>query len=171
MALKYADFCKRCGKRRTQSPTGLCSYCKRLSKTPRALCKICGMNMTASPDGICSICHRRLALKSVGPNDEQYLDEAIANARLNLLILEKKKEGLSFGEIGKLTGYAKTPIYNRYKEALSAAAREHLPNESDLAGAGSVVPTLLADENPNEPETKVTKKRTRKKSQEKPSET
>ena len=117
MPLFYAPLCTRCGKVKTQHPSGLCARCRRKNVKMPTPCKVCGQINTSSPDGICNRCKRRSVAKNYGIS---ILDDAIEQYETTLLVLQKRKEGKTFREIGEELSIPKSTVYNYFNTAINA---------------------------------------------------
>lgn len=128
MGLLNADLCKSCGQRRTKDPSGLCSHCRRLKG--RVTCRICGQITTQAPDGICHICRSKIE-HNAKHADADTINKAINDVRTLLFILEKRKEGYSFGVIGEMTGLRKGTVYKKYTAAVGQKILENAIDDKD----------------------------------------
>ena len=80
----YKYICKKCHSRQTNSPDQLCSI------------------KTASPDGVCWRCRKKVPMEEFDEN--KLLKEAIARYKRDLMVLSHRQDGLSYGQIAKITG-------------------------------------------------------------------
>ena len=103
MALKYAPYCIRCGKRRVKDPAGLCSYCRRLR--PATSCEVCG-RPTRGGSTVCTTC------RATGKCCVDF-DAAILNVETLLEVLRLRRTGCSLSEIGMVTNLTKSQVYLR----------------------------------------------------------
>ena len=91
-----AKNCKICGSRKTTHESSICSVCRRRKKARP--CIRCGERKTADESGLCSRCRLHLGRKLSGARP---LDQAIARESQILMILQMRKNGLSYNEIAK----------------------------------------------------------------------
>ena len=112
MPLLYANLCKVCHQHRTQNPSGICSRCQRLKG--EKYCKICGTVKTTNSSGICHRCTKRGFAEDDG---KARLEQAIADTKLTLFILERRRDGNSFTEIAKSCNLSRSGCYLRYMQA------------------------------------------------------
>lgn len=107
--------CKMCGQRKTRHPSGLCARCQRKADTPIRLCVCCGQRRTRDEAGLCYQCRNKSITKYY---DISRVDEAIERTKTVLAILEKKRDGASFRDIGAQLGIPKTTVSNYYRQAI-----------------------------------------------------
>lgn len=98
----YKYICKKCHSRQTNSPDQLCSKCRYAEKSATKPCIICHDIKTASPDGICWRCRKKVPMEEFDEN--KLLKEAISRYKRDLMVLSHRQDGLSYGQIAKITG-------------------------------------------------------------------
>ena len=138
MALKYADFCTCCGKRRTKHPSKMCAVCRRKEDAlaakadkHRTICKQCGRRMANSEVGICSVCKQG---NERGNTDyEQRLRKAIQRQKDVQFVLERRLEGNSFNVIAEMTGIPVSHVYRNYADAMGFRANKAFRDYVDNA--------------------------------------
>ena len=101
-----AKNCKICGSRKTKHESGICSVCRRRKKARP--CIRCGERETVDESGLCSQCRLHLGRKLSGARP---LDQAIARESQILMILQMRKNGLSYNEIAKAVELPRSTTY------------------------------------------------------------
>ena len=97
-------------------------------------CKICGSRKTKHESGICSVCRRRKKARPCIRCGERKLsgarplDQAIARESQILMILQMRKNGLSYNEIAKAVELPRSTTY-----MLACKAMYFSPTELELS--------------------------------------
>lgn len=118
-----AKNCKICGSRKTKHESGICSVCRRRKKARP--CIRCGERETVDESGLCSQCRPHLGRKLSGARP---LDQAIARESQILMILQMRKNGLSYNEIAKAVELPRSTTY-----MLACKAMYFSPTELELS--------------------------------------
>ena len=118
-----AKNCKICGSRKTTHESSICSVCRRRKKARP--CIRCGERKTADESGLCSRCRLHLGRKLSGARP---LDQAIARESQILMILQMRKNGLSYNEIAKAVELPRSTTY-----MLACQAMYFSPTELELS--------------------------------------
>lgn len=118
-----AKNCKICGSRKTTHESSICSVCRRRKKARP--CIRCGERKTADESGLCSRCRLHLGRKLSGARP---LDQAIARESQILMILQMRKNGLSYNEIAKAVELPRSTTY-----MLACKAMYFSPTELELS--------------------------------------
>ena len=155
MALKYADFCTRCGERRTKHPSKMCAVCRReveklerkANTQSRTVCKQCGRRLSNGEDGLCSICRQGNVRGSM--DFEQKLKKAIKREKDRLFVLERRLDGNSFSTISDMSGIPVSRVYRYYADAMGIKSTGDFTDYID----GNVIQMELAEEDTDEQET------------------
>lgn len=122
----YKYICKKCHKRQTNSPDRLCSKCRTAAKTATKPCIICGVTRTASPDGVCWRCKKKAP---VGKFDEnELIKEAISRCKRDLMVLNHRLDGISYGKIAKITGIPVATCHSIVARATRDLSISNSPN-------------------------------------------
>ena len=153
MALKYADFCVRCGTTRTKHPSGMCSRCRRIQAQidgkrqnhMYGICKQCGRRAANGEDGLCSTC-RQSNSRSSGSFEDK-IDKAINKCKDQTFILERRKEGNSFATIAKMLGATVPYVFRAYSDAMGLRAKSGFVDYVDE----QEMPALDAEDGVDEP--------------------
>lgn len=123
MVPKNTPFCTTCGQHRTTHESGICSVCRRRKKARP--CIRCGERETVDESGLCSQCRLHLGRKLSGARP---LDQAIARESQILMILQMRKNGLSYNEIAKAVELPRSTTY-----MLACKAMYFSPTELELS--------------------------------------
>ena len=118
-----AKNCKICGSRKTTHESSICNVCRRRKKARP--CIRCGERKTADESGLCSRCRLHLGRKLSGARP---LDQAIARESQILMILQMRKNGLSYNEIAKAVELPRSTTY-----MLACKAMYFSPTELELS--------------------------------------
>lgn len=118
-----AKNCKICGSRKTTHESSICSVCRRRKKARP--CIRCGERKTADESGLCSRCRLHLGRKL---SEARPLDQAIARESQILMILQMRKNGLSYNEIAKAVELPRSTTY-----MLACKAMYFSPTELELS--------------------------------------
>lgn len=118
-----AKNCKICGSRKTTHESSICSVCRRRKKARP--CIRCGERETVDESGLCSQCRLHLGRKLSGARP---LDQAIARESQILMILQMRKNGLSYNEIAKAVELPRSTTY-----MLACKAMYFSPTELELS--------------------------------------
>lgn len=115
-----ATVCKNCGERTTRHPSGLCARCQRKAGAPIVICECCGQRKTRDESKLCYVCRAKQITKNY---DVSRIDYAIEQTKLQLAILEKKRDGYSIRKIAEELGIPKSTVDNTYKQAVFSKLR------------------------------------------------
>lgn len=146
-------ICSVCGIHQTKKVSGICSRCERQHPVQWKQCQMCGLRKTKDPTGICSDCRkRRYAFDKT--NSDTRLDDALADARRACRLLELKKAGASFSQIGRELGLSKSSAYAIYTRLIGSPMISVIDTDgafldvSDYyAGSTKMPPRIIAKRN------------------------
>ena len=109
MALRYAPLCTVCRKHLTQHPSGVCSICRRSTRSKP--CISCGEKRTIHESGLCHRCRR---IKNAGTED---LSDAINRYERVLTALKMRQDHCSYQNIADHLGVSKSTAFGLCQEA------------------------------------------------------
>ena len=109
MALRYAPQCTVCHKHLTQHSSGICSICRRSTRSK--LCISCNEKRTTHKSGLC---HRYRRIKDAGCED---LARAIEHYERVLTVLRMRQDNCSYQNIADHLGVSKSTAFGMCQEA------------------------------------------------------